>query len=104
MLRFPLGTLVLVLILLVAAPLVADEAADSMLAAVRAGDVAGVQALIASGTSPDIANDYGFSGLLVAAVTGQEEIVETLIAAGADVALTSSTRPRRLDTRALPGA
>ncbi|WP_089156450.1 ankyrin repeat domain-containing protein [Micromonospora sp. NBS 11-29] len=71
--------------------------AHRLMAAVTAGDVAGVRALLAEGVEVDerfpIVNGFndGHTALLVAARDGHTEIASVLLAAGADVNATEPT-------------
>ncbi|NJO36857.1 MAG: ankyrin repeat domain-containing protein [Rhizobiales bacterium] len=58
---------------------------DELLLAARRGDAIGVWAALASGTSPDHADDNGNTALIFAARDGRLEIAEILIGYGATV-------------------
>ena len=55
-----------------------------LLTAASKGDVATVNAMLASGANPNIKDDEGISALMYAAHCGHVKTVEELIAAGAD--------------------
>ena len=82
------------------------ELASRLLAAARAGDVAQVRALVPPAGSleedgpPDA--DGGVTPLMAAAAAGHEEVVEVLLACGADAAK-SDARGRRAAAHARAG-
>src|SRR6476469_6837768 len=57
---------------------------SAFLQAVRRGDVGQVQALLASGASPEAKDKDGTTALMFAAQSGYTEIVRSLLAAGAE--------------------
>lgn len=59
--------------------------AEQLIDAVKAGDVAKVQALLAGGVPADAPGEGGMTPLMVAAGAGHLQIVKDLLAAGADV-------------------
>jgi ankyrin repeat protein len=79
--------LVLTLTLLGAArpALAADDAGDALRRAATAGDLAKVRELIAAGTDVNAANAYGGTALAFACDHGRKEVVDFLLASGADV-------------------
>jgi hypothetical protein len=77
-------TLVVMLAAL-AAPAAAGPQEDALLKAVRAGDVAAVKQLLESGVPADTKYRYDRTALSFAADRGNREIVELLLAKGADV-------------------
>ena len=68
-------------------------AAEDVIAAARAGDVAAVRALVADGADVDARQGDGATALHWAAHRGDHALAEVLIAAGADV--DAGNAPRR---------
>ncbi len=60
-----------------------SEDQKKLITAARAGDAAGVQALIEQGFDIDCELKYGTTALMLAAARGQEDVVRLLLAAGA---------------------
>jgi ankyrin repeat protein len=60
------------------------QASDRLLAACRAGDVAGVRAALAGGADRDAADRFGHTALILAAAKGATECCQALLGAGAD--------------------
>lgn len=59
--------------------------AEQLIDAIKAGDVAKVQALLAGGASVNAAGEGGMTPLMVAAAAGHLQMVKDLLKAGADV-------------------
>ena len=59
--------------------------AEQLMDAIKAGDVAKVQGLIAGGANANEAGEGGMTPLMVAASVGHVQMVKDLLAAGADV-------------------
>jgi len=76
--RIVFGTVSLALLL-------ADACQADLLQAAKAGDVAQVRQLLASGVSPNTRNENGWTALHVAALYGQVAVAEALIGHGAAV-------------------
>lgn len=71
----------------------AEESGEALRKAIRAGDVAAVQRLLAAGADVNAASETGRTPLYRAALSGRTEVVRVLLAAGADVnAATTSGR------------
>ncbi|MBK8594654.1 MAG: ankyrin repeat domain-containing protein [Holophagales bacterium] len=84
------ATLAALLLCLVSLPLRSDDqpAPTRFAVAIEGGDVEAVKALLAEGNKPDTHIDYGenwVTPLMMACWHGEKEIVEALLAAGADV-------------------
>src|SRR3954462_14973921 len=69
----------------VPAPPAAPAAPGELLAAVRKGDAARVEALLAAGASPDARDEKGFPALALAATRGHTAVGAALLRHGADV-------------------
>jgi outer membrane protein assembly factor BamB len=74
-----------VVVLVAATTSAADDARESLWAAVRSGDAKTIKALLDKGADVNAKNEIGVTGLWIAVSNGKLEIVELLIGAGADV-------------------
>jgi outer membrane protein assembly factor BamB len=63
----------------------ADDARESLWAAVRNGDAKALKALLDKGADVNAKNEIGITALWIAASNGKPELVELLLRAGADV-------------------
>ncbi len=67
-------------------PVLADERADALHDAARAGDIEKVRQLLDSGVPVDTVNQYDVTALMYAAGWGHSDVVRLLIGRGADLA------------------
>src|SRR5262245_3041615 len=74
-----------IILLTLAAVSRADAKRDALWAAVRAGDVAAMQAALDNGADVNASNEYGVTALWIAAGKAKLEVVEFLVKKGANV-------------------
>ena len=84
MLKRKTSSWILLLGLLLAGPVLAQDRKEELWAAASAGDVAKLKAMLDAGVDPNLANHYGGTALIFAARRGHLEAVKLLLERGAN--------------------